>query len=78
MKYEFEKYTGAKIIPEDMAYVTPALFAILATFVTGDDEEKQIKLYKLIDKAIKMSEGTPGEAQIAIAGLFAKIAISGK
>ena len=78
MQYEFEKYTGAKLIPEDMTYVTPALFAILATLITGNDEEKQNKLYELIDKAIKMNEGTPSEAQIAIAGQFAKMAISGK
>ncbi|MEM8028436.1 hypothetical protein Q4R25_17950 [Morganella morganii] len=78
MQYEFEKYTGAKFTSEDMTYAIPALFAILATLVTGDDEEKQNKLYELIDKAIKINEGTTSEAQIAIVGQFAKMAISGK
>lgn len=78
MQYEFEKYTGITLIPENMAYATPALFAILAALIIGDDEEKQNKLYELIDKAIKMNEGNPSETQIAIAGQFAKMAISGK
>lgn len=78
MQYEFEKYTSAKLNAEDMAYTTPALFAILAALVTGDDEEKQRKLYELIDKTLKMNEGNRSETQIALAGLFAKMAISDK
>lgn len=78
MQYEFEKYTGVKLNAEDMAYTTPALFAILAALVTGDDEAKQKELYELIDKVIKMNKGNRSETQIALAGQFAKMAISGK
>ncbi|OBU07776.1 hypothetical protein [Morganella psychrotolerans] len=78
MEYEFEKYTGVTIVPEDMVYATPVLFAILASLVAGDSEEKQDKLYKLIDKAIEMNKETSSAAQLAVAGQFAKMALSGK
>ncbi|QKJ48937.1 hypothetical protein G9394_10385 [Proteus vulgaris] len=57
MQYEFEKYTDVKLNTEDMTYAIPALFAIIAALVTGNDEEKQKELYELIDKVIKMNEG---------------------
>lgn len=59
-----------------MVYATLALFAILATLVTGGYEEKQ--LYELIDKEIKMNKRNTSKTEIAIAGQFTKMAISSK
>ncbi|EOC0702319.1 hypothetical protein ACIU3Q_005506 [Salmonella enterica subsp. enterica serovar Kokomlemle] len=74
--YNFEKVNiNTALNPEDLAYALMASYAVLATMVVGDSEEKQEMLYGLFDKLIEQNQDSTCPTEIAAIAQYAQFAI---